>query len=405
MHFARTTDLPALYSVDREALLDIANVYNYQAFVETEKAGYLIRQWIASNLYDRIRCVVRLQCVRKSLPNITPSTRPFLSVIEKKWIAFQLLTALSLAHLQKTPHGDIKSTNILVTSSNWTYLTDFAPYKPTRLPLDDPADFSFFFDTSGRRTCYVAPERFYKADKDEKGRTDEESERKERVTEAMDVFSAGCVIAEMFLEGAPLFTLSQLFKYREGEYSVEAQLGAIEEEGIRVSSTCLTQDSHNRRELILGTKALIKQMISLDPTSRPTFEVTLSGARGEVFPECFYSFLHEYVASISERSTLYPVSSSFSSSHAPPTTLATAISPTSTVKGNKEPATTVGEALPSDSDHRVDRIWEDYANIEPFLLHEQDVERTVMDVRVDYGTTTTSSFKLHQVKTSLRFTA
>ncbi|KIJ16339.1 hypothetical protein PAXINDRAFT_132235 [Paxillus involutus ATCC 200175] len=343
--------------VDREALLDIANVYNYQAFVETEKAGYLIRQWIASNLYDRI------------------STRPFLSVIEKKWIAFQLLTALSLAHLQKTPHGDIKSTNILVTSSNWTYLTDFAPYKPTRLPLDDPADFSFFFDTSGRRTCYVAPERFYKADKDEKGRTDEESERKERVTEAMDVFSAGCVIAEMFLEGAPLFTLSQLFKYREGEYSVEAQLGAIEEEGIRT---------------------LIKQMISLDPTSRPTFEVTLSGGRGEVFPECFYSFLHEYVASISERTTLYPVSSSFSSSHAPPTTPATAISPTSTVKGNKEPATTVGEALPSDSDHRVDRIWEDYANIEPFLLHEQDVERTVMDVRVDYGTTTTSSFKLHQ---------
>ncbi|KAF9224775.1 ARM repeat-containing protein [Gyrodon lividus] len=347
--------------VDREALLDIANVYNYQTFVETEKAGYLIRQWIASNLYDRI------------------STRPFLSVIEKKWIAFQLLTALSLAHIQKTPHGDIKSTNILVTSSNWIYLTDFAPYKPTRLPLDDPSDFSFFFDTSGRRTCYVAPERFYKMDKDEKGRADEEPEMKEHVTEAMDVFSAGCVIAEMFLEGAPLFTLSQLFKYREGEYSVDGQLASIEDEGI-----C----------------AMIKQMISLDPTSRPTFELILSGARGEVLPESFYSFLHEYVASTTERSTLFPLSlSSFSSSHAPPTTPATAISPTNTMKGSKEPATNaggVGEALPSDSDHRVDRIWEDYANVEPFLLPEQDVERTVMDVRVDYNTTMSSSFKLHQ---------
>ncbi|KIJ63655.1 hypothetical protein HYDPIDRAFT_175967 [Hydnomerulius pinastri MD-312] len=347
--------------VDREALLDIANVYNYQAFVETDKAGYLIRQWIASNLYDRI------------------STRPFLSIIEKKWIAFQLLTALSLAHLQKTPHGDIKSTNILVTSSNWIYITDFAPYKPTRLPLDDPSDFSFFFDTSGRRTCYVAPERFYKAEKDEKVRFGEESERKERVTEAMDVFSAGCVIAEMFLEGAPLFTLSQLFKYREGEYSVDGQLAAIEDEGIR---------------------SLIKQMISLDPASRPTFEVILEGARSEVLPECFYSFLHEYVASIGERPTLFPFpSSSFSSSHPPTATPAAATSPASTVKAGKEHATNAmgtGEALPSDSDHRIERIWDDYGNVEPFLLPAQDVERTVMDVRVDYDTSTSSSFKLHQ---------
>lgn len=46
--------------VDREALADIANIYNYQAFVETDKAGYIIRQWVASNLYDRIRFVAFL---------------------------------------------------------------------------------------------------------------------------------------------------------------------------------------------------------------------------------------------------------------------------------------------------------------------------------------------------------
>lgn len=53
--------LPLILSVycqvEREALGDIANVYSYQNFVETEKAGYLIRQWVASSLYDRIRCV------------------------------------------------------------------------------------------------------------------------------------------------------------------------------------------------------------------------------------------------------------------------------------------------------------------------------------------------------------
>lgn len=171
------------------------------------------------------------------------STRPFLTSVEKKWIAFQLLTALRDARNRKTSHGDIKSENILVTSWNWVYLTDFASYKPTYLPLDDPSDFSFFFDTSGRRTCYIAPERFYtaadnpeiSAKKSRLAIDDSEGKRDGKVTEAMDCFSAGCVIAELFLEGAALFTLSQLFKYREGEYNVDPHLSNIEEEGVRVS--------------------------------------------------------------------------------------------------------------------------------------------------------------------------
>lgn len=156
---------------------------------------------------------------------------------------FQLITALRDARNRKVSHGDIKSENILVTSWNWVYLSDFSSFKPTYLPLDDPAEFSYFFDTSGRRTCYVAPERFYTAAtnpaisaKKSKIAMDDEGKRDGKVTEAMDCFSVGCVIAELFLEGAPLFTLSQLFKYREGEYSVENHLNAIEDEGVRVSN-------------------------------------------------------------------------------------------------------------------------------------------------------------------------
>lgn len=338
--------------VDREALLDIPNVYSYQAFVETEKAGYLIRQWITSNLYDRI------------------STRPFLSIVEKKWIVFQLLSALSLSHLQKTPHGDIKSTNVLVTSSNWVYLTDFASYKPTRLPLDDPSDFSFFFDTTGRRTCYIAPERFYKTNANVEA-------DKEPVTEAMDIFSAGCVIAEMFLEGAPLFNLSQLFKYREGEYNVDGQLAAIEDEGIR---------------------SMIKQMISLDPATRQTFESILTSSRGNILPECFYSFLHDYISSIGERPLVLPHSSSPPPPHSFTGNPAQILPTTNAMKPGKEPvagAISVAEALPSDSDYRIARIWEDYANIEPFLA-ESDAERTVMDVRVDFQATTPATSNTHQ---------
>lgn len=61
----------------------------------------------------------------------------------------------------------------------------------TYLPEDNPADFSYYFDNSGRRTCYLAPERFLGVGDKDDGRG---------VTWAMDVFSVGCVIAELFLE-------------------------------------------------------------------------------------------------------------------------------------------------------------------------------------------------------------
>lgn len=61
------------------------------------------------------------------------------------------------------------------------------------------------------------------------------TEEQHTVTEAMDVFSVGCVIAELFLEGKDTFSLSQLFKYRSGELDINAHLNAIEDESIKVS--------------------------------------------------------------------------------------------------------------------------------------------------------------------------
>lgn len=99
----------------------------------TEKAGFIMREYVKYSLYDRI------------------STRPFLSGLEKKWITFQVLYALHQAHKFGVCHGDIKLENIMITSWNWVLLTDFASFKPTYLPEDNPADFSYFFDTSRRR--------------------------------------------------------------------------------------------------------------------------------------------------------------------------------------------------------------------------------------------------------------
>ena len=106
---------------------------------------YLIRQYMQSSLHDRL------------------STRPFLTQVEKLWLMYQLFKALEVCHMSHgIIHGDIKPENVMCTSWNWLVLTDFGTFKPANLPDDDPTDFQFYFDTMGRNSCYIAPERFYR---------------------------------------------------------------------------------------------------------------------------------------------------------------------------------------------------------------------------------------------------
>ncbi|KAI5081544.1 hypothetical protein GOP47_0002147 [Adiantum capillus-veneris] len=226
-----------------------SHVWPFQYWLETDKAAYLLRQYFFSNLHDRI------------------STRPFLRAIEKKWIAFQLLLSVKQSHERGICHGDIKCENVLVTSWNWLYLADYASFKPTFLPVDNPADFSFFFDTGGRRRCYVAPERFF-----EPG-GDTGNVQSGVLTPAMDIFSVGCVIAELFMEGQALFDLSQLLAYRRGQYDPCPSLQKVVDVGVR--------------EMIL-------HMIQLDPTARLTAEQYLQSWAPCVFPAYFSPLLHSF---------------------------------------------------------------------------------------------------------------
>ena len=57
------------------------------------------------------------------------------------WVAYQLLEAVAQAHGAGVCHGDITCENVLVTSWNWIFLSDFASYKPTTLPADNPVRF------------------------------------------------------------------------------------------------------------------------------------------------------------------------------------------------------------------------------------------------------------------------
>ncbi|KAG5009732.1 hypothetical protein JHK87_018247 [Glycine soja] len=229
--------------------IDHPHVWPFQFWQETDKAAYLLRQYFFHNLHDRL------------------STRPFLSLIEKKWLAFQLLVAVKQCHENGVCHGDIKCENVLITSTNWVYLADFASFKPTYIPYDDPSDFSFFFDTGGRRLCYLAPERFYEHGGEMQVAQDTP------LKPYMDIFAVGCVIAELFLEGQPLFELSQLLAYRRGQYDPSQHLEKIPD---------------------LGIRKMILHMIQLEPEFRLSAERYLKEYAAVVFPIYFSPFLHDF---------------------------------------------------------------------------------------------------------------
>ncbi|RMZ75655.1 hypothetical protein DV737_g5175, partial [Chaetothyriales sp. CBS 132003] len=283
---------------ERNTLTQIPNAIGYQRIVEVGSGGFLVRQYIYSSVYDRL------------------STRPFLEDIEKKWLAYQLLCALRDCHAQEVYHGDIKTENLLVTSWNWLYLTDFSSsFKPTTLPEDNPADFAFYFDTSGRRTCYIAPERFTASADD--GSDDE-------LNWAMDMFSAGCVIAEIFLE-EPIFSLSQIFRYKAGDYSPDITLlSRLEDADLR---------------------AMILNMIDLVPEKRYNAEQHLSFYKHKIFPDYFDSFLHQYILDLTLPS-----------------------------KSQQPNGLEVGTL--ADSDDKIDRVYQDLDKISSLLGHVQPTNQT-----------------------------
>ncbi|XP_053678461.1 phosphoinositide 3-kinase regulatory subunit 4 [Anopheles nili] len=247
----------------KKHLANAVNCLSFQKVLTMEKSCLIVRQYVKHSLYDRV------------------STRPFLTLIEKKWITFQILCALHQCHKQKICHGDIKLENILITSWNWVLLSDFASFKPTYLPEDNPADYSYFFDTSRRRTCYIAPERFVRSSSGESIQpkdgplVGDGQYYAGHLLPEMDIFSAGCALLELWTEGTAPFEFSQLLAYRRDEVDlVHKHLDGIENGRLR---------------------ELVESMLSLEPRDRKSAELYLDYERGKLFPEYFYSFLQSYL--------------------------------------------------------------------------------------------------------------
>jgi phosphoinositide-3-kinase, regulatory subunit 4 len=133
---------------------------------------------------------------------------------------------------------------------------------------------------------------------------------------------------------------------------------------------------------------MIKQMIQVDPVNRPTFDSLLHASRGTVFPECFYSFLHNYVASVNELSdrALFNPPQNQQPSNTPTFSSAPTTGTSNVRSGGTGTADDPINVFPSDSDHRIERIWEEYASLEPYLLADEvsETPKLSADVKVDY---------------------
>lgn len=142
-------------------------------------------------------------------------------------------------------------------------------------------------------------------------------------------------------------------------------------------------------------QSLIKQMIALDATSRPSFEALLSKARGNAFPECFYSSLHDFISNVNDTSASSPFASA-SNTVAPGGT--PSFAPSVQIRPNfadekalyTEANMSDTHALPSDSDRRLGRVWAGFAEIETYQASDLQ-EPASMNFKIDYAATYTSA--------------
>ncbi|XP_035206634.1 phosphoinositide 3-kinase regulatory subunit 4-like isoform X1 [Stegodyphus dumicola] len=94
------------------------------------------------------------------------------------------------------------------------------------------------------------------------------------LTAAMDIFSLGCALTELFTEGSAPFDFSQLLRYRIGDFDPSKTLEKIEDSSI---------------------KKLVESMMQKEPTARLSASEYLELQRDKAFPEYFYSFLNNYM--------------------------------------------------------------------------------------------------------------
>jgi phosphoinositide-3-kinase regulatory subunit 4 len=281
-----TSDLESLVTHQQEELARIQKAAKDQHHV----APFLF--WSVGNHRPKPGTATMVRQINLLRPHLYTTlsdrlaSRPFLTHVEKLWISFQILEALDAMHSANIVHGFLTTENIGLSSWNWVVLVDVASYKArTALPDDDPSEYLYYFeelhkhatDTTPReKRCYLAPERFFTPSSGE-----HHQERPQPpLTPAMDIFSAGCVIMETFLNGERALDLGDLMEYRKNKSSqtLQQKLNKIEFSALR---------------------AACRHMLHLDPSERLSASAYLERLQAsEVVPESFGKVLYPMMESI-----------------------------------------------------------------------------------------------------------
>lgn len=134
-------------------------------------------------------------------------------------------------------------------------------YKPSYFREGDLKAFNHYYgELDNNQRCYFAPERF-------RDRFDDSLKDYNKLEKSMDIFSLGCVIAEIFMDGAVLFDREKLFQYRKKVYNPRSDLEK------KIPSKAIVD--------------LIMNMVDLEPSKRPDITVCVKQWDTEVMPHSY----------------------------------------------------------------------------------------------------------------------
>lgn len=185
--------------------------------------------------------------------------------IHHRFIFWQLLCALKYCHSAGIIHRDLKPSNLLINSDSSIKLCDFglARVVDSEFPPDDLTD-------------YIAT-RWYRAPEILFGSC--------TYTPAVDMWAAGCILAEL-VSGRPLFPGSSTMDQLERVISFTGPPTPAEIESMEstFTQTMLSNLSYSKPRLILEEKLerahpdaieLIQDLLAFNPAKRPTAEQCL----------------------------------------------------------------------------------------------------------------------------------
>ena len=208
-----------------------------------------------------------------------------LSDLHIQYFAYQILRGLAFMHGSGVFHRDLKPNNILVNEECSLRICDFGL---ARAAFDDPMDMVYWTDYVATR-WYRAPELIMT--------------HYTKYSTAIDIWSVGCILAEMLGNGKPLFpgrdAIDQLSLMIDvlgspsEEAIVKVQSGRVREEMRRCPKRRPRPFSDLYPHAQPAALDLLSKLLDFDPSKRPS--------AAEALHHPYFKELHENVAELPSR--------------------------------------------------------------------------------------------------------